>query len=902
MKPGGNNPMKSLCLLICLLALPLRAVELPIVFEPNVGQTDPRVQFLSRTKGSTLFLTRTEAVLALRGKVLRMGLEGAAPATPQGLEPLPGVTHYYVGNDPAKWHTGVPQFGRVKLAGVYPGIDLVWYGREGNLEFDFVVAPGADPDKIRLNLKGAEHLKIAPSGDLVLQLAGGSLTFQRPVSYQEVDGKRREVSSSFRLANGRLGFDLGDYDRGRPLVIDPLIESSSFLGGSDLDSVSDIAVAASGSLYATGPTESTDFPEGFVSPEGDSTTFVTRIDPEGQSIVFTTILDGRKLDTALSIAVDDQGAAYVTGQTDSPDFPVLNAFQPRLGFFVNQVVRMDAFVAKLTSSGTVAFCTYLGGGLGDSGEAIAVDSNRRVYVAGFTSARSFPLKNEFQGDAVAAGSNAFLTVFAADGQSLVYSTLLGGGDPDGVDALAVDSAGNAYLAGHTDSSNFPIKGAIQGDQAATDAFVAKINPAASGEASLVYSTYLGGQGRDEALGIAVDAFGQAHVTGITGSTLFPLRDPLDSSNVVNEVFVAKLNAQGNALLFSTFLGGTGEEVARSIAVDGAGAIYVTGTTDSADFPAVNAFQPELSGGFDAFVAKIDPATSTLLWSSFLGGDQDERGEAVALDGRGNVYLGGQTKSLSFPILNAVQGSFGGGESDAFITKLETTAPDTIGRFRPSVGQHFLHDANKPGPPDSTVTLGQAGDLPVAGDWNGIGDRPGIFRAGIFILKRLNSDLPCCLITFAFGEPGDLPVAGDWNGDGIDTVGVFRPSTGQFILTDTNGLSIDQVFNFGQLGDLPVAGDWDGDGVDTVGIFRPADGLFVLTNTDGLTLDFIFNFGELGDLPVMGDWDGDGLDTVGILRGGRFELRNSNDAGPADLTVAFRVTGDLPIAGDWNGKP
>ncbi len=893
--------MKSLRLLILLLALPLRAVELPIVFEPNVGQTDPRVQFLSRTKGSTLFLTRTEAVLALRGKVLRMGLEGAAPATPQGLEPLPGVTHYYVGNDPAKWHTGVPQFGRVKLAGVYPGIDLVWYGREGNLEFDFVVAPGADPDKIRLNLKGAEQLKIAPSGDLVLHMTGGSLTFQRPVSYQEVDGKRREVSSSYRLANGRLGFDLGDYDRGRPLVIDPVIEYSSFLGGSEFDTVHGVAAGNNDRFYATGSTDSADFPEAFVSPVGASAVFVTRIDPQGESIVFTTILDGSKLDAGLSIAVDDLQSAYVTGQTDSRDFPVVDAFQPRLGFVVHPDLRMDAFVAKLGVEGIVEFCTYLGGGQEDSGQAIAV-FNRQAYVAGRSQARSFPLKNEFQNDAFLADQNGFLTVFAADGQSLVYSTLLRGNAFEQVSALAVDAAGNAYLAGNTQSTDFPVKGAFQSsNRGGTDAFVAKINPAASGEASLVYSTYLGGQGTDRAFGIAVDAFGQAHVTGITGSTLFPLREPLDSTNVVNEAFVTKLNAQGNALVFSTFLGGSSVEQGNSILVDGAGAIYVAGLTASTDFRTVNAFQPALSGGADAFVVKIDPATSTLLWSSFLGGAHADAAESITLDRRGNIYLGGQTQSPDFPSLNAVQGSFSGGFSDGFISKLKTTAPDTIGVFRPSTGKHSLHNSNKPGPPDFTTELGQAGDLPVAGDWNDDGfDTVGVFRPSIgqFFLTDIYVSIQHA---FAFGQPGDLPVAGDWNGDGIDTVGVFRPSTGQFILTDTNGLSIDHVFNFGELGDLPVAGDWDGDGVDTVGFFRPADGLFALTNSDGRSLDFIFNL-EPGGLPVAGDWNGDGLDTAGVLRGGRFELHNSNTSGPADLTVAFRVTGDLPMAGDWDGKP
>jgi hypothetical protein len=692
------------------------------------------------------------------------------------------------------------------------------------------------------------------------------------------------------------------------LAVEPLgavvIDYSSFLGGGGgRDSAFDVAADSSGNLYAVGITDSVDFPEAFASPVGGAAVFVTRIDAQGQGIVYTTILDGREIEIGLSIAVDGQGTAYVSGQTDSNDFPLLNAFQSNLNPGITYLTsRLDAFVTKLDSSGGLVFSTYLGGRDLDSGTAIAVGANQQVYVAGTTYSNNYPLKNQFQGAGVLAVNNGFLTVLAADGQSLVYSTQLRGGDSDGVHALAVDSAGNAYVAGNTDSANFPLKGAFQGDQGGTDAFVAKINPAASGEASLVYSTYLGGQGTDKVLGIAVDAFGRAHVTGVTGSTLFPLREPLDSTNVVNEAFVTKLNAQGNDLLFSTFLGGSGVEQGSSIAVDGAGAIYVTGATNSIDFPAVNAFQPELSGGLDAFVAKIDPATSALLWSSFLGGNQDELGNAVALDGPGNVYLAGQTRSSStFPVRNALQGSFGGGFSDGFIARLETTAPDTIGRFRPSVGQHFLHDSNTAGPPDSTVTLGQAGDLPVAGNWNGIGDRPGIFRAGIFTLKRFNNDILCCNTTFAFGEPGDLPVAGDWNGDGIDTVGVFRPSTGQFILTDTNGLSIDHVFNFGELGDLPVAGDWDGDGVDTVGFFRPADGLFALTNSDGRSLDFIFNL-EPGGLPVAGDWNGDGIDTAGVLRGGRFELHNSNTSGPADLTVVFRVTGDLPLAGDWNGKP
>ncbi|MFL6291189.1 MAG: hypothetical protein ACJ759_09865, partial [Thermoanaerobaculia bacterium] len=315
--------MKYLRPLLFLLALPLRAAgfgDLPIVFEPNVGQTDPRVRFLSREAGSTLFLTGDEAVLALSGHVLRLRLEGAGPGTSQALEPLPGVTNYYVGNDPAKWHTGVPQFGRVRFAGVYPGIDLDWYGREGSFELDFVVAPRADPDAIGLSVQGAERLEIAASGDLVLHLAGGELTLRRPVSWQEVDGKRREVSSSYRLVGGRLGFDLGDYDRGRPLVIDPVLDWSSFLGGSETEQVLDVASTTSGRLYATGITASPDFP-GAASPVNAGAAFVTRISADGRSLVFTTILDGKVDDAGLSIAVDGEGAAYISGQTHSYDFP-----------------------------------------------------------------------------------------------------------------------------------------------------------------------------------------------------------------------------------------------------------------------------------------------------------------------------------------------------------------------------------------------------------------------------------------------------------------------------------------------------------------------------------------------------------------------------------------------------
>lgn len=899
--------MRNACVLLFFLALPLPAVELPIVFEPNVGQTDPRVKYLSRGPGATLFLTGEEAVLALSGQVLRIRLEGAGPGTAAALEPLPGVTHYYRGNDPSQWRANVPQHGRVRFAGVYPGIDLDWYAREGSFEFDFVLAPGADPGTISLAFEGTERLELSDSGDLVLHLPGGSLIFERPFSWQEVDGERREIASRYLLKEGRIGFELAEWDRSRPLVIDPLLVWSSYLGGRDGDErVHDVAVDAGGSLYATGTTSSPDFPGASVGFLDNTDVFVTRLDELGRNIVFTTLLDGEDSEVGTSIAVDGKGAAYVTGQTFSDKFPLANAFQEKFNPGVGLPIHpCDAFVTKLTASGGIVFSTYLGGADWDTGEAIALDADDRVYVAGWSFSGNFPLVNPFpEGDLRFPGSDAFLSVLSADGQSLDYSTLLRGATHEEAFALAVDAAGNAYVAGRTESKDFPVKGQFQGDQGGTDAFVAKIDPSASGAASLVYSTYLGGPGTDAARGVAVDSLGQAHVTGTTGSAAFPLVRPLDQANAVNEAFVATLNAQGNALLFSTFLGGSATEKGSSIAVDGSGALYVLGHTDSPDFPAVNAFQPELQGGLDVFVAKIDPAGPALLWSSYHGGSEDEEGEELALDLRANVYLGGRVESeRGFPAFGGVQDTFGGGSGDGFLAKIEATPPDTIGVFRESEGKNFLRNSNATGNADLTVTLGQAGDLPLSGNWTGFGDRPGVFRAGTFILKRFNNDLTCCNLTFAFGEAGDLPVGGDWDGDGIDTVGLFRPSTGEFFLTDTNGPIADRTFLFGQSGDLPVAGDWNGDGIDTVGVFRPSTGEFLLTDSDGLEIDHQFVFGQSGDVPLAGDWNGDGVDTIGVLRSGfQFLLRNQNAAGPPALVFVFGLAGDLPLAGDWDGRP
>jgi hypothetical protein len=685
------------------------------------------------------------------------------------------------------------------------------------------------------------------------------------------------------------------------------LDLSSYLGGDATDFVSGVAVSAGGDLYATGLTESSDFPGADAAAEPDGAVYVTRVAGDRRSIVFTTILDGRSKDQGLAIAVDDLRAAYVTGNTTSRNFPLRFPFQSNLNPGLSSpFVNEDAFLTKLSASGSIVFSTYLGGRNDDSGGAIAVDADRRPYMAGFTFSNNFPVKNEIQDVELFEDRNAFLTVFAADGQSLVYSTQLGGENLDIAGGVAVDRSGNAYLAGDTFSKDFPVMSAFQSELLGTrDAWVAKVNPASSGVASLVYSTYLGGTGFEEDLAIAVDTTGQAHVTGVTDSKSFPLvappgREVLDSTQRGTEAFISKLNAQGDGLLFSTFFGGSGFDLGFAIALDGAGAVYVAGTTDSLDLQVVNPFQATLSGEADAFVAKIDPFTSTLLWSSYLGGLDTDRALAVALDSRANVYVGGNTFSgATFPQAAPFQDDFGGGGQDGFLARIEATPPDTVGLMRESEGRIFMINTNAAIAPDLFVTLGQAGDLPVAGDWNGFGGRPGIFRAGTFILKRFTNDLLCCNIVFDFGQAGDLPVGGDWDGDGIDTIGVLRGNI--FHLRNSNSAgAADLIFDFGTPGDLPIAGDWNGDGIDTVGVFRPSTGEFFLRETNETIT--VAGFAQVGDLPVVGDWDGDGVITIGVFRGNQFLLRNSNSAGPADVAFVFGIPGDLPIAADWNGRP
>ncbi len=677
--------------------------RVPLSFEANQGQTDSSVKFLSRGSGFTLFLTSIEAVLVLRqprgepsaasheagvkargsektdAAVVRMRLEGAN-ARPQmvGLEELSGKSHYFLGNDPAAWRTNIPTYARVSYQEVYRGIDLVYYGNQGRLEFDFVVAPGADPGAIRLRFQGAVGLAIDAQGDLILATAGGDIRLHKPVVHQEVEGGRREIAGAYVLKEGdEVGVDVAVYDTGKPLIIDPVLSYSTYLGGRGADQGLGIAVDASGNAYVTGVTESVNFPTtaGAFQPtlRGFTDVFVTKLNPTGSALVYSTYLGGSGSDFGSGIALDASGNAYVTGSTSSVNFPTTaGAFQTTLGGFT------DAFVTKLNPTGSaLVYSTYLGGSGGDDvGNGIAVDASGNAYVRGATESANFPTTaGAFQTTFGGGAEDVFVTKLNPTGSALVYSTYLGGSGQDCGFGIAVDASGNAYVTGFTESANFPTTaGAFQTTYGGfTDAFVTKLNPTGS---ALVYSTYLGGSGFDSGNGIAVDASGNAYVTGDTRSfSDFPTTAGAFQTTFgggADDVFVTKLNPTGSALVYSTFLGGSGNEEGQGIAVDASGNAYVTGETRSPNFPTTaGAFQTTLGGGAstDAFVTKLNPTGSALVYSTYLGGSGGDGGFGIALDASGNAYVTGFTESANFPTTAGAFQTTLGGDADAFMAKI-----------------------------------------------------------------------------------------------------------------------------------------------------------------------------------------------------------------------------------------
>jgi hypothetical protein len=665
--------------------------KLPLAFEQNRGQASAATNFRARGAGYTLSLSATEASFLLaRGSdesstVLRMNLVGANPrAAVHGLNELEGKVNYLIGNDPAKWRTNIGTFGRVRYSEVYPGIDVVYYGNQRQLEYDFVVAPGSDPRAIALQFDGAPRIEVeAATGDLLLGVGETTIRQHTPIVYQETSAGRREIEGRYALrSGGRVGFEVAEYDARAALIIDPVLEYSTFLGGNgsgENEVATSIAVDSTGNAYVAGFTDSTDFPIANAvqgTQAGVIDVFVTKLNAAGSALVYSTYLGGNAFDGCYGIAVDSAGNVYLAGSTLSSNFPTVNAVQATRGSNSSP----DAFVAKLNAAGSaLVYSTYLGGSSFDGASSIAVDSTGNAYVTGGTGSTNFPTANALQ-SAFSGLADAFVTKFNAAGSALVYSTYLGGTGDDHGNSIAVDSTGSVYVAGYTYSTDFPTANAIQaargGDR---DAFITKVNAAGS---ALVYSTYLGGSDMDFANSIAVDSAGNAYATGATFSTNFPTANALQNAlGGQSDAFVAKLNAAGSALVYSTYLGGNSYDVGFGIALDGARNAYVTGTTVSTNFPTVNAFQSAIGhvDFDDVFVTKFNAAGSALVYSSYLGGTDYDFANGIALDSAGNAYVTGSTSSRCFPTTTgAFDTTWGFGFPDAFVTKVsETAQPSTL---------------------------------------------------------------------------------------------------------------------------------------------------------------------------------------------------------------------------------
>jgi len=591
--------------------------DLPLSFEP-VGDG----RFISRGPGYSLALTAAEAVVGVRGGTFRLRPAGPTADSAARLvpgDPLGGTVTRLTGDDPTQWSAGLSTFARVEVRQVWPGVDMVWHGDQRRLEHDMVVAPGVDPAVVALDVEGARSLDLAPGGDLVLDLGATTARLARPVVYQDIAGSRRQVAGEFTLLGpSRIGFRLGAYDSSLPLVIDPTLVTSTVLGGMGSDS-------------------------------------------------------------GYAIAVDPEGNTYVTGSTESVDFPTSAPLQPALSN-PGGGPASDVFVSKLSPDGSrLIWSTYLGGRGRDTGYAVAVGADGAVYVGGVTESSDFPQARAAQTAYGGGASDAFMAKIAANGASVDWSTFVGGTQTDRARGLAVDTAGNAYLTGSTNSTDFPAVNPQQPGPfgADLDAFLVKVPSAGGG---LAFATRLGGANDDHGLAVAVDTQGSAFVTGDTLSPAFPTVRPLQPSSGGSaggvagsfaDAFVAKYNPAGSALVYSTFLGGGDVDQGTAIAVDASGAAYVAGNTNSSNFPTVGPLQAAKANEPDAFVAKVDPPGAALVYSTYFGGSGADGANAIAVDRAGAAHVVGTTGSADWPTTKAVQATSGGGD-DAFVLKLDST--------------------------------------------------------------------------------------------------------------------------------------------------------------------------------------------------------------------------------------
>jgi hypothetical protein len=906
-----------------------------VYFEANEGQTDPSVRYFSRGPGFALFLRPQDAVISLysrepgllRRAAIRMtwgGGGGSETAEMVASELAPAVSHYVIGRGQAR---EVRTYRKVAYRNTLAGIDLVFHGNQSELEYDFVVQPGADPSRIRLRFEGGNNLRVDSSGGLVLSTPCGDLRQRRPVAFQQRSGERVPVPVDFRiLSTEEAGFELGQFDPELPLVIDPILEYSTYHGGGEYDEGWAVAVDSRGNAYLAGVTASADFP---VTTGALSTSlqhydvFLSKFNARGSELIFSTYIGGTGNESVAGLVVDSNGAIYIAGSTDSVDFPASpGAYQAQYSCCGG-----DTFLLKLGPNGkNVLYATYFGGSGPESALGLAVDPYGFAYLAGVTESGDLPTTAGAVMRAPKGNGDVFVARFNQTGTELVYSTYLGGSGPDQVRAVFADSQGNATIAGVTESVDFPVTANAYSRtlSGTSDVYILRLNPSAS---AYHYSTYLGGSGNETLSGLAVTSAGEAVVTGSTSSLDLPVTTGAycTTAPAGTSGYLIALNNAGTQVAFGSYL----PVVPSAVGLGPAGSLHLAGSTASNKLPVTaDALQAALRTGGDsnrdAFLMRMAPAAAGITYASYLGGTSEERLSGLAVDAAGNAFLTGLTRSSDFPTTAGARqseprGRETGGVAEAFLAKIPWAAgtakvtPAAVGTFRE--GQWMLDQNNNgawDGPAtDSAFGLGQTGGIPFVGDWNGDGrTKAGVYANGLWFLDYdgngvwdggVNDKL------VAWGWDGATPFVGDWNGDGRTKIGVFNK--GFWFLDYDGNYSWNDVkpFAYGWDGATPLVGDWNGDGRTDVGVYNIGF-WFLDYNGDYLwdngVQDKIVAWGWPGSTPIIGDWNGDGRSKIGAYAGGYWypDYEGSYKWEYPNKGTIWIVgwTGATPVIGDWNG--